>query len=286
MPRKLPIGIYEKALPLDIEWSRRLDLARNAGFDFVELSCDESPERQARMDWSARQRKTLRDDVANSGISLMTMCLSAHRRLALGSDNPEIREQGLKLLRKAIAFCGDLGIRMIQIAGYYDYYGDIDEESEKRYVDALARGLEWASNAGVMLAVETMEGKHVVDSISAGMRIVKQLNSPWFQIYPDIGNLAAHGFDVRTELERGRGHLVGVHVKDSRPGEPRRVPFGEGIVPFVDAFRTLAIMDFHGPVLIEMWNDNRPDSMKLVEDARNWVLAKMQEGGLIDDAAL
>ena len=80
MPRKLPIGIYEKALPLDIEWSRRLDLARNAGFDFVELSCDESPERQARMDWSARQRKTLRDDVANSGISLMTMCLSARQR--------------------------------------------------------------------------------------------------------------------------------------------------------------------------------------------------------------
>ena len=286
MPRTLPIGIYEKALPLEIEWSRRLDLAKQAGFDFVELSCDESAERQARMDWNVEQRKTLRTAVENSGVPLLTMCLSAHRRLALGSGNPAIREQGLILLRKAIDFCGGLGIRMIQIAGYYDYYGEIDEDSEKRYVDALALGLQWASNSGVMLAVETMEGEHVVDSITAGLRIVEQLDSPWFQIYPDIGNLAAHGFDVSAELQRARGHLVGVHVKDSRPGEPRRVPFGKGVVPFVDAFRTLAALDFRGPILVEMWNDNRPDSMELVAGARKWVLEKMQEGGLIDDAAL
>ncbi len=280
MPVKLPLGIYEKALPLDVEWPQRLDMARAIGFDFVELSCDESAERQARLDWDASQRRALRDALANSGIPLLTLCLSAHRRLALGSANPEIREQGLQILRKAINFCGDIGIRMIQIAGYYDYYGAIDAETEKRYIESLARGQAWASSAGVMLGLETMEGEHVVDSISAAMRIVKQLDSPWLQIYPDIGNIAAHGYDVAAELERGRGHVVGVHLKDSRPGEPRRVPFGDGMVPFTAAFQALAAMDFRGPVLIEMWNDNRPDSLDLVAQARNWVLAKMQASGL------
>ena len=122
MPKRLPLGIYEKALPLDIDWYERLDLAKNCGFDFVELSCDESSARQARLNWTSEQRRTLRDAVAKSGAPLLSMCLSGHRKLALGSANPKIRNEGLLLMEKAIDFCVDLGIRMIQITGYYDYY--------------------------------------------------------------------------------------------------------------------------------------------------------------------
>lgn len=286
MPTALPLGIYEKALPLDIDWHERLDLARNVGFDFVELSCDESLERQARMDWTKTERRRLRDAADKSGVPLMTMCLSAHRALALGSSEARTRNKGLELLRKAIDFSLDLGVRIIQIAGYYDYYGAIDDGAERRYLDALAEGIAWASEAGVMLGVETMEGANVVDSIRRAMQHVEALNSPWFQIYPDIGNLAAHGFDVGEELEIGNGHIVGIHIKDARPGEPRRVPFGEGVVPFVAAFHKLSELGFRGPLLIEMWNDNRLDSMDIVAAARHWVVGKMREGGLIDDATL
>ena len=284
MPTRLPLGIYEKALPLDIDWHERLDLARTVGFDFVELSCDESRERQARMEWTKAERRRLRDAMGKSGVPLLTMCLSAHRALALGSADASTRDKGLELLRKAIDFSLDLGIRIIQIAGYYDYYGKTNGGAEARYLDALNEGVAWASEAGVMLALETMEGANVVDSIRRAMGHVAAVNSPWFQIYPDIGNLAAHGFDVGAELEIGNGHLVGIHVKDSRPGEPRRVPFGAGVVPFVTAFRKLAQLGFRGPVLIEMWNDNRPDSLELIIAARQWVVGKMLEGGLIDDA--
>ncbi|NTV38191.1 MAG: NAD(P)-binding protein, partial [Anaerolineales bacterium] len=85
------------------------------------------------------------------------------------------------------------------------------------------------------------------DSITKAMIFVEGFNSPWFQVYPDVGNLGEHGLDVLAELDRGRGHLVGIHVKDTRPGEPRRVPFGQGIVPFVDAFRKLAELRYAGP---------------------------------------
>ena len=285
MPSSLPLGIYEKALPLDSDWHEKLELARRVGFSFVELSCDESPERQARLDWSASERRLLRDAIDKSGVPLLTMCLSAHRALALGSADARTRRAGLDLLKKAIDFSLDLGIRIIQIAGYYDYYGVIDCGSEGRYLEALASGVAWAGEAGVMLGVETMEGENVVDSISCALRHVQSLDSPWFQIYPDIGNLAAHGFDVAAELEIGRSNLVGIHVKDSRPGEPRRVPFGEGVVPFVAAFRKLADLGYAGPVLIEMWNDNRPDSLDLIAAARGWVVERMREGGLLDDDA-
>jgi L-ribulose-5-phosphate 3-epimerase UlaE len=100
-------------------------------------------------------------------------------------------------------------------------------------------------------------------------------------VYPDIGNLSEHGLSLSDELELARGHLVGVHVKDTIPGEPRRVPFGEGTTPFVAAFRKLADMNFIGPVLLEMWNDDAPDSLQIVAEARDWVAARMAEGGLI-----
>lgn len=279
--KRLPIGIYEKALPLEVAWDERLTLAAEAGFDFVEMSCDESEARQARMDWSAEQKADIRRAIANSGTAIPTLCLSAHRRLALGSADPTIREQGLTLFRKAIDFCAEIGIRTIQVAGYFDYYGEIDKDTEYRYLDGLVQGTEWASRAGVMLGVETMEGEHVIDSITRAMYAINIINSPWFQVYPDLGNIAAHGYDLQTELERGRGHIVGIHVKDSRPGEPRRVKFGEGVVPFVDAFRKLAAMNYTGTIMIEMWNDNSPDSMRIIQESRQWVLERMRQGGLL-----
>ncbi len=280
MTKKLPIGIYEKALPFNVDWFERLAKAKEAGFDFVEISVDESDERLSRLDWSAAERANLRTAIAQTGVPLTTMCLSGHRKYPLGSADPATRQRAFDIMQKAIDFAVDIGVRVIQLAGYYVYYEPHTANSLPRYQDGLARGLEWASKAGVMLAMENVDGNDV-DSVTQAMVFVDAFNSPWFQVYPDIGNISEHGLDVCAELELARGHIVGVHVKDTVPGEPRRVPFGEGTVPFADAFRKLAEMNFTGPVLLEMWNDDSPDSMRIVQESREWVMARMREGSLI-----
>ena len=50
--RIYPLGIYEKALPKHLSWPERLALAKSCGFDFVEMSLDETDERLARLEWS------------------------------------------------------------------------------------------------------------------------------------------------------------------------------------------------------------------------------------------
>ncbi len=40
--RNHPLGIYEKALAKDLSWPERLVLAKSCGFDFVEMSVDET----------------------------------------------------------------------------------------------------------------------------------------------------------------------------------------------------------------------------------------------------
>ena len=79
----------KKALPKDISWLERLTLAKKLGFDFVEMSVDETDERIARLDWTKAERKKVRDAIFELDMPILSMCLSAHRRYPLGSADLE-----------------------------------------------------------------------------------------------------------------------------------------------------------------------------------------------------
>jgi L-ribulose-5-phosphate 3-epimerase len=268
--RDIPIGIYEKALPASFSWPERLDAAARAGYDFVEISIDESDERLARLEWGGRERSALRDAVAAAGLPVLTMCLSGHRKYPLGSESVSVRAKSLEIMEKAIALAVDVGIRIIQVAGYDVYYEASSAETQARFLAGLRQGVVWAEQAAVMLAVETMDCEFM-NSVDKVMSLVREINSPWLQLYPDIGNLSAWGQDLDRELEAGRGHIVAVHVKDTVQGEFRRVPFGQGRVPFTVAFRKLAALGYRGPLLVEMWNDDAPDAVEIIARARRWI---------------
>ena len=66
-----------------------------------------------------------------------------------------------------------------------------------------------------------------MNSISKALGYAHYLNNPWFQLYPDIGNLSAWDNDVQMELQAGIGHIVAVHVKDTKPGVFKNVPLAK-----------------------------------------------------------
>lgn len=253
-PQKLPVGIYEKALPADLGWEERLRLAAQAGFDFVEISIDESDGRLARLDWSSSQRADLRRAIANTAVPIMTMCLSGHRKYPLGSASPQTRERALDILRRAIEFATDIGLSIVQVMGYDVFYEPAFSGTEARFLEGLEQGVRWAGALGIMLGLENCD-LEFVDSIDKGLRIVEHLHSPWFHLYPDMGNLAAAGYDPADQLRRAAGHLVAVHVKDTTSGVVRGVHFEQGLVPFGEVFQTLADIGFWGPMTVEMWSD-------------------------------
>jgi L-ribulose-5-phosphate 3-epimerase len=273
----IPVGLYEKALPPELSWPERLLTAANAGYDFVEISIDDSDERIARLDWGPEQRAALRNAVSDTGVPLKSMSLSAHRRFPMGSASPQTRQIGLDILKKAIDFTVDTGLRFILVAGSDVYHEESNEGTRQRYLEGLERGFEWATQAGVMLALENWDVE-AVDSVQKAMWYVRHFNSPWFQHYVDIGNLVYAGHDVVSELEAGRGHIAAVHIKDTQRGQLRYVPPGEGSVPFVEAFAKLAEIGFYGPVLLELWTEHDPDALEIVTDASAWVRERMAEG--------
>ncbi|QCR34743.1 L-ribulose-5-phosphate 3-epimerase [Nissabacter sp. SGAir0207] len=277
--RAVPLGIYEKALPGGEDWRARLQLAAELGFDFVEMSVDESDRRLARLSWTPAERLALVKAIADTGVRVPSLCLSAHRRFPLGAEQDAVRSQGLEILRQAIRLAQDVGIRVIQLAGYDVYYQQANDHTRERFREGLVQAVELASRAQVTLAMEIMDYP-LMNSISKALGYAHYLNNPWFQLYPDIGNLSAWEHDVQMELEAGAGHIVAVHVKDTRPGEFKNVPFGAGVVDFTRCFTTLRASGYRGPYLIEMWSESAPDPIAEVKAARQWVCEKMRAAGL------
>ena len=89
----ISLGIYEKALPRTESWVERLKMVRDLGFNFLELSVDESVERLARLDWTAAKRAKVRDACWQTGVRIHTLMLSGHRRFPLGSADPAIMKK-------------------------------------------------------------------------------------------------------------------------------------------------------------------------------------------------
>jgi L-ribulose-5-phosphate 3-epimerase len=275
----LSIGLYEKALPENLSWEERLILARDAGYNFMEISIDETDERIERLKWDKAKKKKLKEISENIGIPIITMCLSGNRRFPIGSSFGEIEKKGMEVITDAIWFAFHLGIRIVQIAGYDVAIGERSTElSRKTFVINLRKSLNLAASLGVMLAIENVEGEFG-DSFDKIMPCIKEISSPWLQIYPDFGNLIALGYDFEKQLKSYSGHIAAVHVKDTRKGIIRNVAFSEGTVDFLSAFNTLKSIGFNGPFLLEMWADNKKDNYEIIRSSREWVMQHLKKAG-------
>ncbi|MDI2091243.1 L-ribulose-5-phosphate 3-epimerase [Commensalibacter oyaizuii] len=280
-----PLGIYEKALPKQLTWPERLALAKSCGFDFVEISIDETDERLSRLDWDKQQRLSLVETMLNYGIAIPSMCLSAHRRFPFGSRDVAVRNQARDIMSKAIHLARDVGIRTIQLAGYDVYYEDHDQGTEERFAEGLKWAVQQAAGAQVTLSVEIMD-TDFINSITKWKKWDQEIASSWFTVYPDLGNLTAWGNDVDAELALGINRISAIHLKDTYPvtktskGQFRDVPFGQGCVDFAKAFQTLNRLNYRGTFLIEMWTEKSAEPITEIIEARRWIEAKMKEGGL------
>ena len=229
------IGLYEKAMPPGLSWREKLCFAKEAGYDYVEISIDEKDDKLARLDWSREERLELVRTMSEVGLPIRSMCLSGHRKYPFGSADPAVRERSMQIMEKAIQLADDLGIRIIQLAGYDVYYEESTPDSVRLFKENLAKATEMAAAKGVVLAFETMETEFM-NTTAKSMEYVNLINSPWLGVYPDSGNLTnaavSYGSDVLEDLETGRGHIFALHLKETVPGKFREIPFLTGHVDF------------------------------------------------------
>ena len=272
------LGLYEKAMPDGLSWPEMLDAAKRCGFDRVEISVDESDARLARLDWSAQQRAELRSAIASTGTPIETMCLSGHRKYPFGSHDASVRARSLEIMQKAVDLASDIGVRIIQLAGYDVYYEEGDADTRRWFAENLAKGTEMAAKRGVILGFETMETPFM-DTVGKAIHYVNEIQSPYLGVYPDIGNLKnaslVHGHDLVADIESGRGHIFAGHLKETVPGVYRNRNFGDGhteYIPCIQALWKMGVRMFTG----EFWYLGEPDFTETLKRSSAFLREKIE----------
>ena len=280
------LGIYEKALPRMDDWQKLLQLVKDLGFNFLELSIDESDERLARLEWDKEQRWKLVQAVWSTGVRIHTLMLSGHRRFPMGSADPAVRERSMDMMKKSIQLAADLGIRNIQLAGYDVYYEPKTLQTREYFLENLQRAVEMAAAKEIMLDIETMDDAFI-NSLDKIAYLKKQIHSPWIQAYPDLGNLSAWLHEgIGADLEKNIDLIAAIHLKDTHPvtaesaGVFRDVPFGEGCVDFAGCLKLLKRLGYAGAFTIEMWTEKAEDPIAEVRQAKTFFEKVFAEAGL------
>lgn len=227
------LGIYEKSMPTELSWEEKLNLINTIGFDFVEISIDETDAKLSRL-YDQTEVCEIKHAMKSTGVMIKSMCLSAHRRFPLGSVDDSIRERGLEIFYKAVDLACELGIRTIQLAGYDVYYEPGSEHTQKRFLEYLIKGINYAASKQVICGFETME-TDFMNTVTKAMKYVNVINNPYLQVYPDLGNLtnaAMFEGDLYIDIKQGQGHIVAAHLKETVPNVYREVLFTTGHVDF------------------------------------------------------
>ena len=272
------LGLYEKAMPAGLTFGDMLAHTAASGFDRLEISIDETDERLCRLDWPAAKRSELRNTCSDLCVPIDTMCLSAHRRFPFGSHSASTRAQSLEILKKAIDFSSDVGIRIIQLAGYDVYYETGDADTQKWFAENLFKATELAAKAGLLLGFETMETPFM-DTVKKSMHYVSLVGSPYLGIYPDIGNLKnaslLYGNNLVEDISTGAGHIFAAHLKETAPGKYRDQTFGSGhtdYIPCITALWQQGVRMFTG----EFWYLGEPDFTKTLTAASTFLRNKIE----------
>ncbi len=279
MSKAYTLGLYEKSMPSTLSWREKMDAAKMAGFDFIEISIDETEEKLKRLDMTKEERLALVKEMYESGVPIRTMCLSGHRKYPLGSNDKETEKRGMEIMEKAIELADDLGIRIIQLAGYDVYYEESSEETKARFEKNLKKAVHMAAKAGVVLGFETMETEFM-NTVEKSMNYVNIVDSTYLNGYPDCGNIknaaVTYKTDVLEDLKTGKGHLTSMHLKETVPGKFREIPFGTGHVDFKAMIETAWSLGVRKYVT-EFWytaNENWREDL---------VFARNMMGSILDD---
>ena len=255
------LGLYEKSMPATLSMKEKMIEAKNAGFDFLEISIDETDEKLSRLKWDKNQKLDILKCSMDTGIKIMSMCLSGHRKFPIGSEDDKIRSRGMDIMSDAIDFAFDLGIRVIQIAGYDEYYKPSNDNTKRLFLENLRLSVQMAAKKGVILAFETME-TDFLNTVTKAMHYLNIINSPYLQIYPDLGNITnaaiINNQNVSEDLLAGKGHIAALHLKETVPGKFREIPYGTGHVNFPDAIKIANEMEVK-IYLAEFWYTGNDD---------------------------
>jgi hexulose-6-phosphate isomerase len=232
-------------LPKELSYAERFTLARDVGFEGIEMQTIDKPE----------EASEIREASQKTGLRIHSVMNMDHWRLPLSSSDPAAVSGSVKgmetSLRNAAMWGADTVLLVPAVVDAATSYKDAYTRSQRVIRDRL---LPLAKDTKVVIAVEEVWNKFLLSPLEFA-RYVDEFESPWVRAYFDVGNVVLYALPqdwIRTLGAR----IVKIHLKDfnfdRRNGRFAWKNLGEGDIDWPDVRRALNDIKYTGFVTTEL----------------------------------
>jgi len=226
-------------LAKDLSYAQRFALARDAGFDAIEMQTVAREEEVAE----------IRDAAHKIGLRIHSVMNADHWRFPLSSNDREVVSRSVAgmetSLRNAASWGADTVLLVPAVVDQTTSYRDAWTRSQQVIRE---RVLPLAGELKVIVAVEEVWNKFLLSPIEFA-RYVDELDSPWLKAYFDVGNVVFYGYPqdwIRTLGPR----IAKVHLKDFRLDRPNGrfawTNIGDGDIDWLEVRRAFDDAGYRG----------------------------------------
>jgi L-ribulose-5-phosphate 3-epimerase len=232
-------------LPRQLSYADRFAMARDAGFEAVEMQTMTKDEEAAEVKEAAKK----------AGLRIHSVMNMDHWRLPLSSSDPQVVTGSVKgmetSIKNAALWGADAVLLVPAVVDPTTSYRDAWTRSQRVIRERL---LPMARDMKVIIAVEEVWNKFLLSPIEFA-KYVDEFESPFLKAYFDVGNVVFYGFPqdwIRTLGSR----IVKMHVKDfkldRRSGHFTWPNIGEGDIDWPEVRRALTEIKYSGFITTEI----------------------------------
>lgn len=215
-------SITLRAFPSEMDTLSRIRLARDAGYDGVEINLE--PDEEFTLESSEEELRQLRHAVAAAGMTFSSIYCRQQWQYPISSQNPECRSRGREIIVSLVKAASILNAEAVLVVpGAVDNSLFSSEPEIVRYDDAYTTVQAVLRDLGhttldayqdVYLALENVWNKFLLSPLEFA-RFVDEINHPRIGIYFDVGNVMRTGFPEHWIRILGQ-RIKRVHFKDFR----------------------------------------------------------------------
>jgi L-ribulose-5-phosphate 3-epimerase len=244
-PATLKKSTLISMLPRDRPYAERFAIAREAGFEAIEIGTISAEAEAAE----------IKEASAKTGLKIHSVMNSDHWRYPLSSADPEVVKKCvagmITSINNAALWGAETVLLVPAVVDAKTSYRDAWTRSQKLIREEL---LPVAREKKIIIAVEEVWNKFLLSPLEFA-RYVDDFESPWLKAYFDVGNVVLYAFPqdwIRTLGSR----IVRVHLKDfvfnRREGTYAFTNIGEGEIDWPEVRRAFAEIGYSGYVTTEI----------------------------------
>lgn len=212
-------GINIWSFPGDMNAAACIELAKQAGFDGLELALNETGE--LGLDCTEKALLEAKKRAQEAGVDLPSLATGLYWSYPMTSSRPAIRQKGLDIAKKQLEAAAILGADTILVvpgAVGADFVSGSEivsyDAAYDRALEAMFQLKAEAEACKVAIGIENVWNKFLLSPLE--MRsFIDTINSPYVGAYLDVGNVIAYGYPEQWVTILGY-RIKKVHFKDFR----------------------------------------------------------------------